>query len=178
MQLPLFRKLTSGASPRSSTSRQHSWKRRFGLPGRIRSRLRPRRTTTGSYGNSRLRRKAILLAAVFFAVMAVAERPWILLSFMSAKGLMNTAVLAVVSLVAAVAVHELGGSILGSPGRRWYARNLALVLLPLLLVITAKLAGVADSFLHSTAGIGPFLPTRAHTYEFVSMTLLWIALLA
>jgi len=110
--------------------------------------------------------------------MAVAERPWILLSFMSAKGLMNTAVLAVVALLTAVGVHELGGIILGGPGRRWYARNLTLILLPLLLVVVAKLAGVADGLLHSTVGIGPFLPTRAHTYEFVSMTLLWMGLLA
>ena len=123
------------------------------------------------------RRNALLFGAGIFLLIAFINKPWILLSFLTPKGLTSTALLAFAGLFSAIGIHEIAQIILRGPGEPWYARRGALVFLPVVIILVNALFGMLDKFAHNVAGIGPILTSQAVLYEFIAMELLWIVLL-
>ena len=123
------------------------------------------------------RRNALLFGSGIFLLIAFINKPWILLSFLTPRGLTSTALLAIAGLFAAICIHEIAQIFLRGPGEPWFARRGALVFLPVIILSINALFEMTDKFVHDIAGIGPFLTSKAVLYEFIGMELLWIVLL-
>jgi hypothetical protein len=100
-----------------------------------------------------------------------------ILSLLTAKGLVNAAVLAILGIVAAITLHGFAQHILVGRGEPWYVRRGTLIFLPIALLCLNVLFTMIDKLLFKTFGIGPFLSSQAAKCILIAAELMWIAFL-
>jgi len=123
------------------------------------------------------RRNALLAISAAFMVMAVVQRPALLLFFTSVRLTVYLAVSAVAALFMAMAIREFALAFLHEPGDPWYTKRGAIVFLAIslpslnaILTILARSGPMVDR-------IGPVLLQPGMRFQLAAFEVLWMVLL-
>ena len=123
------------------------------------------------------RRNALLAISATFMVMAVAQRPALLLFFTSVPMTVHLAVSAAAAFFMAMTIREFASAFLHGPGDPWYAKRGAIAFLAIslsslnaILTILARSGPMADR-------IGPVLLKPGMRFQLAAFEVLWLVLL-
>ncbi len=122
------------------------------------------------------RRNSLLIIAATFLVIALVNKPSLLLFFASVRQLISLALMIFAALWAALGIHNFATAVFGQAELPWYTRPWAILfLLVALLVINAVLM-FAGSLLSNMCKTDLFFVQDAYIYLFMAFEVLWLAL--
>ena len=117
-----------------------------------------------------------MLAGIFL-VMAVIDKPSLLLFFASAKQFISIVLIVAAAFVATLGIYRFVEHIFGRGNQPWYARPGAVIFLAVALMGINAMFMVLDNLFSNILGTGPFLVHKAYIYLFMAFELVWILLL-
>jgi len=123
------------------------------------------------------RRNVVLLVAGVLVLGAIANKPSLVLFFLSARELFNMAVIVVTTLLLAIAINHCARVILTAPGEPWYARPGAFIFMALMLLLVNAAAVFCMNNAFVAFGSGPLFSQLATQFLFNAMLLLWTTVL-
>ncbi len=124
-----------------------------------------------------LRRNVLLITAAATMLLAIICRPAILLSLLSAREFLNTAILVVVAFFSARSIDEWAQAVLRSPGDPWYIRKGSCIFLFLALLAMTTIVVVVGNWTFKSIGSGPLMSQNGAVLEFIALQLFWIVIL-
>lgn len=119
----------------------------------------------------------MLMLAGVFLVMAVIDKPSLLLFFASAERLVSMVLIIVAAFVATLGIYRLADAIFGRNNTPWHGKASGSILLIAALIGINFILMTLDNMLSNIFGTGPFSIPRAYLYLFTTFELLWILLL-
>ncbi|MFH1613778.1 MAG: hypothetical protein ABIG61_01660 [Planctomycetota bacterium] len=123
------------------------------------------------------RRNSLLMLAGVFLIIAVINKPSLLLFFASAKQFISLALMVFAALLAAIGVYNFAISIFGRSELPWYTKPWAMLfLIAALLVINAALM-FAGNMLSNMFKTNLFFVQDSYIYVFMAFEVLWLVLL-
>jgi hypothetical protein len=123
------------------------------------------------------RRNSLLMLAGVFLVIAVINKPSLLLFFASARQLISLALMVFAALLTAIGIYNFAISIFGRSELPWYTRPWAMFfLVAALLIINAALM-LAGNLFSNVFKANVFFLKDAYIYLFMAFEVLWLVLL-
>lgn len=122
------------------------------------------------------RRNSILIMAGVLLIIAIVNKPALLLFFISAQRFAGVALIAFAALLATLGIYNFVRKIFGRTSEPWYVKPRAMIFLVVVLIGINALLFLFDSLMSSIFGIGPFLSQRGYVYLFMAFELLWLVL--
>ena len=123
------------------------------------------------------RRNSLLMLAGIFMIIAVMNKPSILLFFTSPRGLISTALTAFAGLLTAIGINNLAQIFLHGRGEPWYARRGALFFLLIILLAISALLCFIEALILGPLEMGHLILSKGTIYQFMAMGILWIVIL-
>ena len=123
------------------------------------------------------RRNSILMLAGVFLVMAVIDKPSLLLFFTSSKQFISIILIVAAAFVVTLGIYRFVEPIFGRDNLPWYAKPGAVIFLTVALIGINAIFMVLDNLISNILGNGPFLINKAYIYLFIAFELVWILLL-
>jgi len=123
------------------------------------------------------RRNSILMLAGVFLVMAVIDKPSLLLFFTSSKQFISIILIVAAAFVATLGIYRFVEPIFGRNNPPWYAKPGAVIFLTVALIGINAIFMVLDNLISNILRTNPFLINKAYIYLFMAFELVWILLL-
>ena len=123
------------------------------------------------------KRNALILTGIVLLVVAIIQKPALLLSCLSVKGIVHIVLMGLSSMFLAFGFHEFGNQFLRNDGLPWYTRPGGITVVMLLVILLCFAFALIDRLILPIAGINSILHEQAYRYELFGMTLLWITTL-
>lgn len=123
------------------------------------------------------RRNFLLLIAGVLLLGAFAEKPSLVLFFLSPRELFNMAVIVVTTLFLAIAINHTAQAALTGHQQPWYARPGALTYLLLMAILLNVAAVYAMNNAFTAFGSGPLFSELYCQFLFNAATLIWTTVL-
>ncbi len=117
-----------------------------------------------------------MLAGVFL-VMAVIDKPSLLLFFTSSKQFISIILIVAAAFVATLGIYRFVEPIFGRNNPPWYAKPGAVIFLTVALIGINAIFMVLDNLISNILRTNPFLINKAYIYLFMAFELVWILLL-
>jgi len=147
------------------------------FPRQILVEIRKGQKMFGRKVNPVRRRNSILILAGLFLVMAVIDKPSLLLFFTSSKQFISIVLIVAAAFVATLGIYRFVEPIFGRGNSPWYARPGAVIFLAVALMGINAMFMILDNLFANILGTGPFLVHKAYIYLFMAFELVWILLL-
>ena len=123
------------------------------------------------------RRNSIFMLAGVFLVMAVIDKPSLLLFFTSSKQFISIILIVAAAFVATLGIYRFVEPIFGRNNPPWYAKPGAVIFLTVALIGINAIFMVLDNLISNILRTNPFLINKAYIYLFMAFELVWILLL-
>jgi uncharacterized membrane protein len=123
------------------------------------------------------KRNVLILTGIVLLILAVIQKPALLLSLFSVKGITHIILMGLSSMFLAFGFHEFANQLLRNDGLPWYARSGGITIFMLLVIVFCIGFALLDGLILPIAGIPPIFQEHAYRYELFGMTVLWITIL-
>ena len=122
------------------------------------------------------RRNSLLILAGIFSVIAIIDRPSMLLFFVSVREFISLILVAFAAFMATMGIYHYAAHIFGRTELPWYTKPGGMVFLAVMLICINAAFMLMSRLLSRILGTA-FLEHNAHVYLFMAFELLWIVLL-
>lgn len=122
------------------------------------------------------RRNSLLLLSGMFLMMALINKPSMLLFFISAKEFVSIIAIAFAAFMATIGIYQYADRIFGRTEIPWYARPWAMIFLAVALIIINAMFMLTIRLISKIVETG-FVLHNAHIYLFMAFEVAWIVLL-
>ena len=119
----------------------------------------------------------MLMLAGVFLIIAVINKPSLLLFFASTKQFISLALIVFAALLAAIGIYNFAISIFGRTESPWYTRPWAMLFLVVALLIINAVLMFGGGLLSNVFKMNLFFVQDAYIYLFMGFEVLWLVLL-
>ena len=123
------------------------------------------------------RRNSLLMIAGIFLIIAVINKPSLLLFFASARQFISFALVVFAAFLAAIGIYNFAISVFGRSELPWYTRPWAMLFLVASLLIINAVLMFAGNLFSNVFKANMFFLKDAYIYLFMALEVLWLVLL-
>jgi hypothetical protein len=123
------------------------------------------------------RRNSLLMIAGSFLIIAVINKPSVLLFFASARQFISFALMVFAAFMAALGIHSFAEIVFGKTTLPWYTRPWAILFLAVALIIINVVLMLTGNLFSSIFKVNMFFLQNAYIYLFMALEVLWLVLL-